>query len=133
MIYPSLNNAGVTIDSTLDSVTIIDNFQSVRGGRTLDTTGFTPTTIKAGHLIIRATSDPKDYKPMPLNGGATAYAALPSGHEYAGVLISTILTARPFAGIMLRGTVNRVSSPFDPSGLEAAFKAALPNIIFTQD
>jgi hypothetical protein len=135
MTYPSLNNTAVTVDTTLDSVTIIDNFQSIRGGRTLDcvSTPFTPTVIKAGHVVIRATTDPKDYKPMPLNGGATAYASLPANHEYAGVVIATKLTAEPFVGIMVRGTVNTATSPYDVTGIAAAIKAVLPGLIFTQD
>ncbi len=132
MLIPSLSNGTVKVDTTLDSVVIVDNFQSIRGGRSLDMTGFTPDTIKAGHVIIRSTAT-GDYKPMPLNGGATAYAALPADHTYAGILIASLLKTRPFAGIMVRGTVNKVASPFDVSGIVSAITTALPGIIFTQD
>ena len=33
-----------------DNIVIIDNFQSIRGGRTLDVTGFAPEIINAGQI-----------------------------------------------------------------------------------
>lgn len=133
MTYPNLNNDGEQIITSNDSIVIVDNFQSIRGGRTLDATGFTPDVIKAGHVIIQMTTSPYDYKPMPLNGGATAYASLPANHQYAGILIATIRTKKPFAAILVRGTVNPAAAPFDMSGILAAVKTALPQIDFRQD
>ncbi|MDR2652257.1 MAG: hypothetical protein LBC68_08085 [Prevotellaceae bacterium] len=195
-----------------DNVVIVDNFQSIRGGRTLDVTGVIPNVINAGHVIIKETAT-GNYKPMPVskedaiatlgtvtggsgytagtyNGvalqggsgsGATAnitvasgvvtgvtivnagtgykagdtltapiaggsgfsvpvattapsqYEALPAGHAYAGILIASILTKRPFAGIMVRGTVNSAAAPYPMSGILAAVKAALPLIDFRED
>lgn len=132
MATASLNNDSEQIITSNDSIVIVDNFQSVRGGRTLDVTGFTPDVIKAGHVIIMETAT-KTYKPMPLNGGATAYSTLPADHVYAGVLIATILKKRPFAGILVRGTVNHVAGPFPMTSILTAVKTALPLIIFTQD
>lgn len=113
-----------------DSIVIVDNFQSVRGGATLDTTGFVPEVVKAGHIIIRETATGQ-YKPMPISG--VTYAALPVGHTYEGALVATIPTAKPFAGIMLRGTVNPEAAPYTMTGILSAVKAALPNIIFKGD
>lgn len=214
-----LTNAVVDAAPSRDSVVIIDNFQSVRGGATLDTTGFLPPVIEAGHIIIQETAT-KNYKPMPVTsngalvdlgalsagsgytndgtytdvaftGGSgsgakgtivvsgnkvvsatittpgtgykqgdslsaaaanigtsgsgfavvvaavdntpAAYGSLPSGHTYAGVNIATIKTDKPFAGIMLRGTVNVNASAVPLSSILSAVKSALPLIIFTSD
>lgn len=176
---------------------IVDNLQSIRGGRALDVTGFSPAVINAGHVIIK--KDGEDvYKPMPVKGtgaieglgthaagsgytnngtytdvsltggsgsgakstivvlgnavisvtittkgtgykagdilSATAnigtggsgfqvevsainsesdsYDLLPASHSYAGILVASILTAKPFAGILVQGTVNPNAAPF---------------------
>ena len=115
-----------------DNVVIVDVFQSVRGGRTLDVTGYPKDVLNAGHVIIVETAT-KEYKPMPLDSTGAAYDALPSGHEYAGILIATILTKRAFAGIMVRGTVNPACAPFDMSAIIADVKDALPLIDFRED
>ena len=219
MAIANLNDSTITLDDGKDSVVIVDNFQSIRGGRTLDVTGFMPTSIRAGHVIIKETSTGQ-YKPMPvtgtgailalgqlvggslytndgtytnvsLTGGtgtgakativvsghavtsvaittagtgyvdgdvlsaaaadigttgsgfkttaisvdatASGYSTLPAGHTYAGILINSILTAKPFAGIMVRGTVNPAAAPFSMTSMLTAVKAALPLIDFRQD
>lgn len=124
-----LNNEGTIVDTSKDTVVIVDNFQSVRGGRTLDTTGFTPKVINAGHVIIKETAT-GNYKPLGLNGGGTAYAALPEGHTYEHILIASILTAKPFAGLLVRGTVNPEAAPFE---IPEAAMTAMPLIDFRAD
>lgn len=216
----NLNNDSETIDTGgKDSIVIVDNFQSIRGGRTLNVTGFTPTVIRAGHVIINETAT-GDYKPMPvigtgavlglaglkpgsgytnngtytnvtLTGGAgsgakativvagnavtsaiittpgtgysdgdilsasaanigtngsgfeiavssvdttaASYGTLPGGHTYAGINIASILTAKPFAGILVRGTVNHLAAPFSMTSILSAVKTALPLIDFRAD
>lgn len=128
----NLNNDGEQIITGNDSIVIKLNLESINGGRTLDTTGFTPEVINAGHVLIQETAT-KIFKPMPLNGGATAYGTLPAGHTYAGILIASILTAKPFAGILVRGTVNPVAAPFDIATIQAAVQTALPLIQFRED
>lgn len=130
MATANLHNTGEQIDSSLDGIVIVDNFQTIRGGRTLDTTGFTPTVIKAGHVIIRDTVG-GEYKPMPISGAA--YGALPANHEYAGILAASILTAKPFAAIMVRGTVNHLAGPYTIATILTAVKTALPLIDFRAD
>jgi hypothetical protein len=61
------------------------------------------------------------------------YASLPADHTYAGILIASIPTSRPFAGIMVRGTVNVNACPFDMTDILSAVKTALPLIVFTSD
>ena len=130
MAYANLNNDGLSIIQANDSTVIVDNFQSIRGGRTLDATGFTPEVIKAGHVIIKETNGDQ-YRPMPISGDA--YDSLPAGHSYVGVLIASILTAKPFAGIMVRGTVNPSCTPYPMTAILAAFKTAVPLIDWRAD
>lgn len=128
----NLNNDPQEIITGNDSIVIVDNLQSIRGGRTLNVTGYPLTVIKAGHVILTETAT-GDYKPMPLASGNTAYDALPSGHTYAGILIASIETKKPFAGILVRGTVNPVAAPFPYTSILAALKSALPLIDFRAD
>lgn len=132
MGYVNLNNPPEKILTGNESIVIVDNFQSIRGGRALDVTGFTPTVIQAGHVIIKEDAT-GEYKPMPVNTDGTAYAALPSGHTYAGILIASVLTANPSAGILVRGTVNPAAAPIPMTSILAAVKTALPLIDFRED
>ena len=116
----NLNNTGELIDTGKDSIVIVNLIETIPGGRTLNVTGVTDAVIKAGHVIIKETAT-GDFKPQPVTAGV--YDALPAGHTYAGVLVSSILTAKPFASILVRGSVNEVASPYAP--LSAA-KTALP-------
>ena len=65
---------------------------------------------------------------MPVSG--TSYGSLPASHTYKGVLVASILTEKPFASILVRGSVNEVASPY---AVPSAAKTALPLITFTQD
>lgn len=127
MAIADLNNGSKAIITGNDSIVIRDNFESIRGGRTLDVTGFAPDVINAGHVIIHETAT-DEYKPMPVSG--SAYAALPIGHTYAGILVASVLKSKPFAGIMLRGNVNDAAAPFP---IPAAAKEALHLITFRAD
>jgi hypothetical protein len=53
MAVADLTNDPQEVSSGNDNIVIVDNFQSIRGGRTLDTTGFTPEVINAGHHYQR--------------------------------------------------------------------------------
>lgn len=112
-----------TIDSGNDSIVIVKNLEVIPGGRTLDTTGFAPEVIKAGHVIIEKTAD-GELLPLPVSG------TLPADHTYKGILVASVLTAKPFASIMVRGTVNKVAAPYTIAG---AVETALPLIRFTKD
>lgn len=217
MATVNLNNQMETIVTGSDNIVIIDNFQSIRGGRSLDVTGFVPREIKAGHIIIK--SDEGEYKPMPvgsdnsitelgtITGGSSyvdktyddvpltggegsgakatievksgavtkvtltdagtgyevgdelsaantnlgnagsgfkvpvgavsdeisVYGTLPKSHSYAGILIASIPTSKPFASIMTRGTVNVNASPYQLDSILNAVKLALPLVVFTHD
>jgi len=124
----NLNNEGMLVDTSKDSIVIINYIDGIPGGRTLDTTGITSEVLKAGHVIIKEDAT-GTHKPMPVTT-AGAYDTLQEGHSYVGVLAASILIAKPFAAILLRGTVNEVASPYAPT---SDIKTALKHIIFTQD
>lgn len=136
MAVADLTSGSVAYAEGYDNVVIVDNFKSKRGGATLDTTGYPKPQIRAGHVIIRQTSD-GELKPMPLNGNADGYGTLPGGHTYYGILINSIRTDKPFAGIMFSGTVNsevgksadaKAQGYFDISGILSAVQTAFRGI-----
>lgn len=216
MATANLINEKEQVITGKDNIVIIDNLQSIRGGRTLDVSGYPYSVLKAGHVIIK--DGDGEYKPMPITGdgdivslgtltagsgytdgthtgksltggtgsGAKAtivvedgkvksvtvttpgtgykvgdelsastsdigagtgfkikvaevttemdeYASLPQGCSYAGILVASIPTDRPFACIMIRGTVNVNATPFPMTSILAAVKTALPLIVFTSD
>lgn len=129
MAQASLNSSPVQIDTSNDSIVIRKILLDIPGGKTLDVSGYTPTdgVLRAGHILIEQTSN-KEVKPLDVSAGA--YVALPTGHTYKGVLIATILKAKPQAAVMLGGDVNEVASPYP---VPAGAKTALTHILFTQD
>jgi len=128
----NLNGTPVNVQTEFDSIVIVENLGGIPGGKTLDVSGYAPTgQINAGHLIIEETAT-KVLKPLDVSAGA--YVALPGGHTYKGVLVSSILKDKPFAAIMDRGKVNEAA--FVNGGGFATpegAKTALVLIIFTQD
>jgi hypothetical protein len=64
---------------------------------------------------------------------AAGYGSLPAGHEYEGILINSILTKRPFAGILVCGTVNPAAAPYPMDMILTDIKSALPLIDFRED
>lgn len=112
-----------------DSIVIKKYIAGVEGGRTLDMTGYADSILKAGHVII--TDGKGVWKPMPVSG--EAYAALPEGYKYAGVLYRTIQTSKPAAAIMTWGVVNEAIVPFAVDGIKEAFAKDVPQIQFTKD
>lgn len=130
MAYANLNNTPLEVVTGMDNIVIVDVLQTIRGGRTLDVTGFTPKVIKAGHVVIQ---DPttKEYKPMPVSGAN--YATLPTDHKYIGVVISSVETSKPMVSILVRGTVNPAASPYPLTTILTAVKTALPLIDFRED
>lgn len=128
MTVANLNNEKEQIIFGDDSIVIQKFISGIKGGRTLDVTGFTDKVIKAGHIVIHKEGV---YKPMPVADGK--YAALPEGYNYAGVLYRSILAKKPFASIMTWGEVNDVAKPFEMTDILAAFKTDCPHIDFIKD
>lgn len=126
----NLATNGPSYDTGNDTIVVVKVLEAIPGGKTLDVSGFAPDVIPAGHLIIEETSTGV-LKPMPISG--ENYGALPASHTYKGVLISTILKSKPFAGILVRGTVNKNASAYGIASVLTAVRTALPLIRFTQD
>ena len=87
-----------------DPIVIRKYVDGDKGGKLLDVTGFTDAVIKAGHVVIRDTATQSTYKPMPVSNGA--YAALPQGYEYVGIVVGTVPTNEPYVAIITIGEVN---------------------------
>lgn len=133
MATANLNSEGASVDTGNDSIVIVLNIETIPGGRTLYVTEFTQDVIKAGHIIIEDIAT-KELKPMPVDAAGTAYDTLPANHAYKGVLVASILKTKPFASIMVRGTVNEKA--FENGGgfaTPAQAKKDLVLIRFTQD
>ena len=75
-----------------DNIVIVDNFQSIRGGRTLDVSAFTEDVIPAGTIVIQDDAT-KAYKPAPIAEGA--YEALPEAHTIVGIVIAVFRPIEP--------------------------------------
>lgn len=121
-----------SIDTSADSIVIVDLIEDIPGGRTLDATGVAEEVLKAGRIIIEETAS-GDLKPLVITDGS--YDSLPASHTYKGVLVSTILTAKPFASVMVRGTMNEEASKnaHELPSVPAGAKTALTLIRFTKD
>ena len=107
MATQNLVNARVTAETNKDTIIIDKVFETLRGGRTLDTTGFPDNVIQAGHVIFL--SDAGEFVPQPVDGSIPNNgAATPVDYEAVGILMGSILASEPAAAIMTRGTVNEV-------------------------
>ncbi|OHT44429.1 hypothetical protein [Flavobacterium tructae] len=126
----NLNNTGANFDTGNDSIVIVLNLETIPGGKTLDTTGFAPEVIPAGHVVIEETAT-GILKPMPVSG--SNYGSLPANHTYKGIVISSVLTTKPFVGILVRGSVNKNASKYGIASILSALASALPLIRFTKD
>lgn len=129
----NLNNTPEDVQTGFDEVTIVRCFETVPGGATLDVSGYTPedAVLMAGHVIIEATATGV-LKPLDVVAGE--FVALPGSHTYKGVLRTSILKDKPFAAIVVRGTVNEQA--FINGGgwaIPSGAKTALSLIRFTKD
>lgn len=118
-----------------DSVVVQKYIAGLTGGRTLDLSDFTESVVPSGTVIIRTAEGV--YKPLSITPATeakgdtpatpAAYAKLPAGATYAGILYRSISAKDPEASIMFEGVVN---GPLLPAALPSDFK--LP-IVTTED
>lgn len=141
MAVVNLNSAFTTIGDGYDALVVRENYTAMDGGVTLDTTGYPKPNIRAGHVIIKDTTT-GEYKPMPLNAGGTAYAALPADHEYYGHAVNSCLTAQPHVGVTYHAKINELvgkdakaqaAGVYDLTSILSALKLALPHVIYKGD
>lgn len=118
---------GVDLDNVQDGLDAIVNKKVVAdlpGGAFLNAAEWQEKIIKAGHIIIRNKTT-KECSPLDVTAGS--YVALPEGYEYFGTLRKSILTAKPFAAVVLEGIINEDACPYP---IPAGFKTAVPAIRF---
>lgn len=137
-----LNRQSLNYSEDYDSIIITDYFQGKRGGVTLDFTGYPRDYVRAGHVVIKETGVDDSHKPMPINAGGTAYAALPADHEYYGFTVNTVEKGKVANGIAVRGNLNKkvglnagaaALGYFNVAPILAALKTALPVFTFLGD
>lgn len=125
--YVDLERDNVFVDDGNDGKVIIRDLADIPGGRALDVSDWTPSEIKAGH-IIKHNKETGAYAPLGITGSNNdTYASLESNEEYAGVLKVSILKNKAFAAIMTMGEVNAAASPYPVTD---TIKAGLPQIKF---
>ena len=118
--------SGATADivvtaGAVTSVTLVDAGTGYKVGDTLSAAAANIGTGGTGFAIAVATVS---------DAPSNTYGALPNGHTYKGILVASVLKSKPFASIMVRGSVNKVAAPYTIAG---AVEVALPLIRFTQD
>jgi len=114
-----------------DNIVIRDCFETIRGGRTLDVSGYLADVIYGGHPIILDETT-GDTKPFPVTATGE-YGTLPAGHRIIGILRATITKEKPFAAIMVRGSMNPAASVIDMSSIITDVENALHLITFNVD
>ena len=95
MAVANLHNEGVNIDTGKESIVIRQDLGDIQGGRTLDVTGYAPSVIEAGHVMIKETATGV-YKPLrgDMVRRARAYlAAIPRPEIGAGSDEATLYAA----------------------------------------
>ena len=107
----NLNKVNAVYDDGLDSIVIVNCLGDIPGGRTLDMTGWTPETVKAGHVIIQNNTT-KVCKPLGLNEAGNAYGSIPEGNTCIGVLKVSVLKSDARAAIMTIGQVKEAACPY---------------------
>lgn len=121
MAVADLITENQSIVSGRDSIVIVEQLETMTSGKTLNTTGWTDKHIESGHPVVFKNND---YYPAAVDGSESAQAV--------GVVISTVLTAKPFVGILVRGTVNMAAVKY-PDTINTALQTKLNLIRFTQD
>ena len=124
MSVVNLNKENATYGEANDSIVIATDLGDIPGGRSLDVSEFAGEVINAGHILI-VNDTTKEVKPLGVSGNA--YATLPSGHSYLGVLKHSVLKSDARAAILTIGQVNAAASPYP---VTAAIKSGLPRIEF---
>lgn len=104
-----LNTSLGTMDTTNDNIVIQSCLEDIKGGKSLDATGWPHMVIPGGHPIIK--DDDGEYKPLALNEAGDAIDATKAA-KTIGILKFSVLAAKPFAAIMVRGTVNEAAAVF---------------------
>ncbi len=115
-----------------DPIVIRKHVDGIKGGVALDFTNFPDEYVRAGHVCIRDTETKKVYKPFPVANGAIG--SLPNGYEYCGIIENSVpKDGSEMAAVLTIGEVNDKALPYPITTILAAFKAAVPTIVFNHD
>ncbi len=136
MAIINLQNESQNVITGNDNIVIIDNLQSVRGGRSLDMTGYPHDFLHAGHVIIKDAAE--EYKPMPITGegsivslGTIVPGTLYTDGTYTGVALTGGTGTGAVATIVVAdGAVTKVTITTDGKGYAVAdeLSAAAANV-----
>ena len=131
-VFESNKVETIKFNSSLDTVVIRQYIGGITGGRALDYSGFSDEVIKAGHVIVKQTTDGEVvYSPLGVESGA--YKALSTGQSYAGVVVASKNNGEAVA-IMDNGRVNDEAVPYPiTEEMKTAMKTALPQLVFEHD
>jgi len=127
--YVNLVNQPIEVLTGNDSIVLPLVLDTIDGGRSLNVANFDPDVIPGGHVIIREIAT-NDYKPAPVVMSTGKYDTLPTGHEYVGVQIGSVLKKQPFGSICINGRVNIKASVYDLTPILSDVKTALKHINF---
>lgn len=127
MATADLNNG--TTDQIItgnDNIVIVNVFETIRGGRTLDVTGYPYNVLHAGHVIIKSAEG--EYKPMPLDGDGSivSLGTIVGGSSYTdGTYKDVPLTGGTGTGaeatiVVADGAVTKVTITKDGKGYAVA-------------
>ena len=116
----------------LDSILIRRKGGRIIGGVVLDLSDWTENVVKGGHVIIKKETDGiTEYRPNPVEG--ESFTAIPTGYEYAGVLVRTVTKDDPRAAVQYDGEINDKAMPYSIEAIKAALKEAFPSLYFMHD
>lgn len=150
--FENLVDSKDTILFGKDGIVVTKHVADIPGGRVLDVEGWPSqlTVIPAGTVIVKKDED--NYKPMPVavktetktvDGQSVTenvldedgnpvyiYGSLPSNYAYVGILCNSVRVSRPGASILVQGSVNEGTLPFEFATIKSAFHTACPGIVF---
>lgn len=130
MAQSTLGRKSIELSNGLDDIVIVRSLGDLPGGRTLDVSGLSADikVICAGHVLVQDTTT-KEVSPLAVSGGA--YAALPAGCAYLGVLKASVSVDDPRAAILTMGQVNAAAAATAVGApVTDEIKAALTGIQF---
>lgn len=132
MANANLANEVEQFSTGLDSILIRRKGGRIIGGCVLNLSEWSEDIVKGGHIVIKKETDGvTEYKPNPVEGDA--FAAIPAGYEYAGVLVRTVSKKDPRAAVQYDGEINDKAMPYSIESIKAALKTALPSLYFMHD
>lgn len=122
------NITSTKLTQPLDNVAVVKYIAGIPGGRALDLSALAEGATSVPVLTVVVKSKEGVYSPLAITGGA--YAALPEGCAYAGLLAQTVNKHNPEGAVMVQGVVN---SALLPAPLPEAFTTAFPAITCVAD